>query len=740
MHYADIIIDISIEKLDKTFQYAIPDDLQDAVSIGTQVIIPFGNGGRKIKGYVIDITEEPKIDPSRIKPILGTSRDAIAVEAQLIALAAWIRRNYGCTMNQALRTVLPIKKKENIRKKKTVHLLLTSEAAKMEYNQLIARSRHSVAKERLLAALLEQGEIEWSLITGKLNVPSTAIRDFEKAGWVEIREERSYRDPVNVTSPAPKAVSLSDDQQRAIDTVLSDEASGCHKTYLLYGVTGSGKTEVYMELIAHTIAEGKSAIVLIPEIALTYQTVMRFYHRFGSLVSILNSRMSVGERFDQYERAKAGEIRIMIGPRSALFAPFSNLGMIVIDEEHEASYKSENVPRYHARETAIARAKMQDATVILGSATPSVESYSRAETGEYTLLSLPKRISDRTLPTCEIIDLREELCHGNRSILSYRLQELLADRMEKGEQSILFLNRRGLMGFVSCRACGHVIKCPHCDVSLSLHRGNQLRCHYCGYEIEAPKVCPECGSKYIGGFRAGTQMVEDVVKNLYPNARTLRMDMDTTRGKHGHEEILQAFANREADILIGTQMIVKGHDFPAVTLVGILAADMSLNSSDYRCAERTFQLLTQAAGRAGRGEIPGDVIMQTYQPEHYSIVTACAQDYASFYQEEIAYRRLLSYPPAGHMLLLHLASESEEALAAGASEVANLLRTSFPRLLLLGPSDAPIAKVADVYRKVIYLKDASSERLIEAKDAVVRYVQQPATLSRVMVSFDFDPM
>ena len=739
MKYADVIIDISHEKLDKTFQYEIPLQLQDAVRVGSQVVIPFGNGDRRVKGFVVDMAEEPKIAPERIKPICGVAKDSIAVESQLIALASWIKRNYGSTMNQALKTVIPIKKKESIRQKKTVELILEEAAARTEFTNLVSRKGHSKAKERLLQELMEHGTIAWDDITGGLHIPSSVIRDFERQGWVRVTASRVYRNPVAASGQSCPPIRLNDEQQQAVDTVLEDLRRGIHRTYLLYGVTGSGKTQVYMELIAHTIAQNQSAIVLIPEIALTYQTLMRFYERFGDVVSVMNSRMTPGERFDQYERAKKGEIRIMIGPRSALFTPFSNLGLIVIDEEHEASYKSETMPRYHARETAIARAQMQEASVVLGSATPSVESYAKALEGTYTLLSLTERVEHKPLPTCEIVDLRTELREGNRSVLSRRLQELMEDRLAKHQQIMLFVNRRGMLGFISCRACGHVIKCPHCDVSLSLHRGNQLKCHYCGYETSKPSVCPSCGSKYIGGFKAGTQKFEEIVKQQFPQARVLRMDLDTTRGKHGHEQILDAFANHEADILIGTQMIVKGHDFPEVTLVGILAADLSLNAGDYRSAERTFQLLTQAAGRAGRGSVPGEVVLQTYQPTHYSIVAAQTQNYAAFYEQEIAYRRLMEYPPAAHMLVVMVTSQEQERAERVAKEIAGLLRQTDETVRCMGPNDASIAKVNDNYRKVIYLRHKDYERLVTMKDTIEAYLQDATGLGDVLIWFDFDP-
>lgn len=740
MKYADVIIDISLEKLDKTFQYEIPAGLEHAVGVGTRVVIPFGNGGRRINGYVVEISEEPKIEPARIKPLCGVAKDSLPIESQLIALAGWMKRNYGSTMNQALKTVLPIKKKENAREKKTVTLTLTEEQAKVELLNLIVRKRHSVAKERLLRALLETPVIPWEEITGRLHVPSTVIRDFEKDNWVRVTSHRDYRNPIALGEGECKDITLNEEQQQVVDRVSNDWREGRQETYLLYGVTGSGKTQVYMELIARCLEGGRSAIVLIPEIALTYQTVMRFYGRFGNKVSIINSRMTPGERFDQFERAKNGDIQIMVGPRSALFTPFSNLGIIIIDEEHETSYKSETVPKYHARETAIARATMEHATVVLGSATPSVESFARAQSGEYHLLTLTKRVEEKPLPECEIVDLRQELRMGNRSILSNRLMELMEDRLAKGEQTMLFINRRGLMGFVSCRACGHVIKCPHCDVSLSLHVGNKMQCHYCGYETQQPKVCPHCGSKYIGGFKAGTQKFEEVVKQRFPHARVLRMDMDTTRGKNGHQEILEAFSNEEADILIGTQMIVKGHDFPKVTLVGVLAADMSLNSSDFHSGERTFQLLTQAAGRAGRGSVPGQVVIQTYQPEHYSVVAASKQDYEGFFQREIVYRRMMGYPPAAHMLVIQINGPVEQRAQRQAERIAELLHRTDPSAICMGPSDATIARINDVYKKIIYIKDKDYERLVKLKDVVEAYILEEKELRDVSVWFDFDPM
>ena len=479
---------------------------------------------------------------------------------------------------------------------------------------------------------------------------------------------------------------------------------------------------------------------------------MRFFARFGNRVSIINSRLSNGERYDQFERAKNGDIDIMIGPRSALFTPFSNLGLIIIDEEHENSYKSESVPRYHAREVAIEYARMSDAVVVLGSATPSVDSYYKAKTGVYRLLELDKRVDDRPLPKCEVVDLRQELREGNRSILSTRLQELMEERLLNGQQTMLFLNRRGKSAFMSCRACGFVVKCPHCDVSLSEHSGGVMVCHYCGYRQPVPKVCPSCGSKYISGFKAGTQKIEAMVAKRFPQARILRMDYDTTRAKDAYEKILQAFSNHEADILIGTQMIVKGHDFSNVTLVGVLAADMSLHVNDFHAAERTFALLTQAAGRAGRGKLPGNVVIQTYDPDHYAIRTAKEQDYEAFYDKEIEYRRLMNYPPVWNMLLVHVTSPDESECGSMAQQVYDIAaqmishmdenQSPYDRHLiqLIGPADATIAKVNDIYRKVIYMKTSDYAALISIKDGIEQAVKADTAMKNANISFDFNPM
>ncbi len=741
--YANIIIDISHEKLDKTFQYRIPEKLQGQLMVGMQVEVPFGNGAGRRTGYVVELTDTVEYEISKLKEIKGIVAGSIAIESQLIALAAWMRKNYGATMNHALKTVLPIKQKHGEKKQRFVCLALQQKEAKEQL--ALFEKKHSTARARLLSHLIEQSPLPYEVATKQLNITAAVIRTMQGMGILTVHEQRSYRSPFGEIRQNGERLNLNQEQTQVVEHIWEDFKRGHFQTYLLHGVTGSGKTAVYIELIERVVKSGRQAIVLIPEIALTYQTVVRFYQRFGERVSILNSKMSPGERYDQFERAKNGALDVMIGPRSALFTPFSKLGIIMIDEEHETSYKSETIPRYHARETAIERARMAGASVVLGSATPSIDSYYNAQIGNYKLLTLEKRIEEKPLPKCYTVDLREELKKGNRSILSEKLQELMEQRLRKHQQTMLFINRRGMAGFVSCRACGLVMKCPHCDVSLSQHSDGRLVCHYCGYARHMPKLCPECGSPYISGFKAGTQKIEQIVQKRFPQARVLRMDFDTTRNKDGYEKILSAFANQEADILVGTQMIVKGHDFPNVTLVGVLAADLSLHLSDFHAPERTFQLITQAAGRAGRGRLPGEVVIQTYSPDHYAIALAKKQDYRKFYETEITYRELMHYPPCGHMLVMLVTSHDEmtaylsiELLAkkiCQAKESGKLLG-----LQMIGPAEASVAKVKDVYRKVLYFKHEDYSVLVQIKDVLEQFVNRHREFRDVMIQFDFDPM
>ena len=738
--YADIIIDITHEKLDKVFQYRIPSELEGILEVGTEVIVPFGRGNKETGGYVIGFSETADYDEDKIKFILRRAEDKRAIESKLVALAAWMKESYGGTMIQALRTVLPIKKQEKIKKKRTVRLLLSEEEGRERLDIFLHKNQK--ARARVLAGLLDQPCQDYELLTKKLHVTLSVLRAMEEQGILLIESQDALRNPLCYRRTEEKETILTKEQEQAVSVFAQDYENGYRNTYLVYGVTGSGKTEVYMQMIRHVVESGKQAIVLIPEIALTYQTVLRFYNRFGNRVSILNSRLSQGERSDQMERVKRGEVDVMIGPRSALFTPFENLGLIVIDEEHETTYKSEQVPRYHARETAIRRAKLEGASVVLGSATPSLEAFYRCRLGEYTLLELKNRATAQSLPEVYTVDMREELKHGNRSIISDRLKEMIEDRLQKRQQIMLFLNRRGYAGFVSCRECGYVVKCPHCDVALSAHKNGKLVCHYCGYERPSMTSCPECGSHYIGGFRTGTQQIEELVTKMFPAARVLRMDMDTTKKKDSHEKILSAFAAEEADILIGTQMIVKGHDFPQVTLVGILAADMSLYSNHYQSAERTFQLLSQACGRAGRGREKGEVVIQTYNPEHYSIQTAARQDYESFYEEEMNYRMLMGYPPAEELLAIWMTGQSEEHLKVAAGYLKEFTEriNREGRLTVIGPAAPYVSKVNDQYRQIIYVKSEDYELLVRTKDLLEQYIDMNRGFDQLRIQFDFNPL
>ena len=741
--YANIIVDISHEKVDRPFQYKIPERLKGKIEAGTCVQVPFGAGNKPLKGYVIEVTDRAEYDTNKLKEINKIEEGTVGAEVNAIKLAWWMKTTYGSTMIQSLKTVLPVKKEMRQLEKKTIKRLAGKEEILFEKNEAVRK--HQPAKARLLAELLELDELPYELVTGKLNVTSATIKSLERQSLIIILTQGYYRNPVKMEEMPTEKKILSKHQQEIVDEVLADFDNRHTGTYLVHGITGSGKTEVYMEMIEGMIQRKKASVVLIPEIALTYQTVKRFYRRFGDRVSVMNSTLSNGEKYDQHERAKKGEIDVIIGPRSALFTPFKEIGLIIIDEEHENSYKSEIMPKYHARETAMELAKMHGASVVLGSATPSLEAYYRAKKGEYKLFTLKERLTGGMLPTVYTVDLREELKQGNRSVFSRKLKELMEERLEKKQQMMLFLNRRGYAGFVSCRACGLVLKCPHCDVSLSEHRGGKLICHYCGYEQPAVNVCPDCGSKYILGFKAGTEQVEELVKKEFPNARVLRMDADTTRKKESYEQILSAFANGEADILVGTQMIVKGHDFPNVTLVGILAADMSLSANDYRAGERTFQLLTQAAGRAGRGENPGEVVIQTYQPEHYSIVHAAEQNYEAFYEAEMCYRDLLSYPPAAHMMAVQIMAKDEERGEKLSEHLSDIIKETYKeqavkiRLSVIGPAKAGIGKINDIYRFVFYVKCREYVYLTQIKDKLEEEIFN-LQLKNEMVQFDFDPM
>jgi len=734
--YAKIIVDISVESLDRPFTYRIPERLADRCHEGTKVAVSFGKNNRIINGYILEISDRTEIDESIIKDIDEIVVEQSATESKLIELASFIKHQYGSTMNAALKTVLPVKKNYKPKESKSIELAVSRDVAMDAYSQAIRKKQ--TAKIRVLKELLEDEVLDYSLITGKLNVSAATLNSLEKAGIIRISSVNYFRNPVTITHSEEKDIELNELQQAIHDEFVTDYEEGIRQTYLLHGITGSGKTVTYISLIKEVVERGAQVIVLIPEIALTYQTLKRFYHYFGDRVSVLNSSLSAGEKYDQCERAKAGEIDVIIGPRSALFTPFPNLGLVIIDEEHETSYKSENMPKYHAREVAQKLASLHNASLVLGSATPSVDTYYKAMSGEYVLWSMDKRALGGELAKTEIIDMRQELHDGNKSIFSNRLRQSIEEKLDKDEQVMLFLNRRGYAGFVSCRSCGIVMRCPHCEVSLSEHqKEGKMVCHYCGYETARPKLCPKCGSKYLLGFKAGTEQIEEEVKKTFDKAVTVRLDADTTRQKGSLEKILSCFSEHKANVLIGTQMIVKGHDFPDVTLVGIIAADMSLAINDYRAGERTFQLITQAAGRAGRGEKSGETIIQTYQPEHYAIVHAANQDYGAFYEEEILYRELGGYPPAHEILAVLVTSDNKNLAGNTATSMAEYIKSLQMDVSVIGPAKAGIGKINDVYRFVFYIKSKNKDLLISCKDKL----EEGLNMSRgLMVYFDFNPM
>ena len=791
--FAQVIIDISARGLDRPFNYRVPPALEENLRAGSIVMVPFGAGNRLRKGYVVGFTDRVDVPPEKIKEIAEAVEPARGYSLEdnsefYLRLAAWMKNRYGSTMATAMRTVLASRKAGKIREHRQIRLLVSVEEGRQQLQ--FFEKKHHTARARLLKELLEVPVLPWTLVTTRLHVPANAINAMKRAGLIDVESVQELRNPVNVSPSTKTGMELSPDQQYIVRTVVGDFDSGHPGVSLIHGVTGSGKTEVYISIIKEICARGRQAIMLIPEISLSFQTLMRFYSHFGDRVSVVNSSLSDAERADQWERARRGEIDVIIGPRSALFTPFSNPGVIVIDEEHEHSYKNESMPKYQTRDVAEEIARMHGAALVLGSATPSMESYYRAKNGDIRLFRLHERLTGGTLPMVETVDMRQELREGNRSILSRSLYSKIEDRLRKGQQSMLFINRRGFAGFVSCRSCGFVAKCPHCDVSLSLHGNGRLVCHYCGYERASFRTCPECGSRYVSAMRAGTEKIEGYLRETFPQARILRMDADTTRKKGNYERILSAFSSEEADILLGTQMIVKGHDFPGVTLVGILMADLSLYGDDYRAAERTFQLLTQAAGRAGRGTEAGDVVIQTYQPDHYAVRHAARQDFEAFYEEEIAYRRLLRYPPAAHMMAVQIQSEDEEAALHAANEIRlRLMEEQNPAggipgsmrargqdpagerrasgatpeqnltgerpggghvFQVIGPSGASLKKLRDMFRFVLYIKSEKYDTLVCCKDVIESETSAAGKAGggkngdtrfrNVDIQFDFDPI
>lgn len=738
--YSKIITELNVKSLERLFTYAIPENLVDVVEVGSVVEIPFGRGNRLITGYVLELTDQIDFDPDKIKSILRVY-ESVGYEQELIQLAAWMRRRYLTTMSAALKILLPSRPATTPKTIKVVHCPLTHDQIYRLLETYEGKTSFE-ARVRVLTVLLDYGSIPLKRLLEEADVSQSSIKTLEKHGLLYVDEVLEYRMSYDVEDYGVTANLVPNQaQEEAILQVTGSVENGENKVYLLHGVTGSGKTEVYLQMIEKVLALGKSAIVLIPEIGLTPLMVRRFVERFGEVVGVMHSRLSEGERYDAWQMAKNGQIKVMIGPRSAIFAPFKDLGLIIIDEEHETTYKSEGQPKFHAREVAIYRGHYHQCPVVLGSATPLVESFYKANNGQYTLLSLPERAAALAPIAIETVDLREELAGGNRSMLSEKLVSAIGESLDKNEQVILFMNRRGYANFVSCRQCGYVIKCSSCDIPYHYHKYNQkLMCHYCGEHRPMVHVCPNCGSKHVRAFGTGTQKVEDEVARIFPKARLLRMDQDTTSGKDGHQKILDKFESRQADILIGTQMVAKGHHFDKVTLVGVLAADLSLYSNDFRASERTFQLLTQVIGRSGRGDYIGRAVIQTYTPEHYAIMYGTQQDYEGFYQEEIKYRQLMAYAPFGHMMSVLLTGMDERYLIGLSHKMVEQLKFQGKDLTILGPSPGVIAKVSGRYRQVIYVKGSDYKALTSMGMSLYNIMRQEDYRKSCSITIDMNPM
>ena len=723
--YAEVIVDIAHTAVDRRFTYRIPEELP--VSVGHHVLVPFGQGGHTKEGFVVALKETA--DYPEIKDIRRIVERYPVLLPEQIALAEWMRESYHCLFVDALRLMIPAQLRGMRVTEKKVRTVKIPEG--LDVNSALESLKNAPAQKRVLELAARIGaEVSVPDLNAFYPGCSAAVGALIRKGFLVEQSETVFRSPQKLRIHTPD-YELTQAQSDAADEIRSAVERGEGDVLLLHGVTGSGKTEVYLKAIEDCLASRRQAIVLVPEISLTPQTVGRFTDRFGDRIAVLHSRLSAGERFDEWRRFRLGLADIVIGARSAVFAPAEKLGLIIIDEEHESSYQSESQPRYLAGEIAAHRVKAVGGALVLGSATPSLMSYSRALSGKYRLLTLPDRVAGRPLPTVEIVNMRDELLMGNNSIFSDKLTERLSECLASGQQAMLFINRRGYATFVSCRNCGFVLKCDNCDISMTYHKTeSRTRCHYCGAVKPLPKECPNCKKPFIKQFGIGTEQVEEAVRRLFPAVRTLRMDTDTMREKGSYEKLLSAFHRGDAQVLIGTQMIAKGHDFPNVTLVGVVAADTTLNLPDYRAPERTFQLLTQVAGRAGRDNLPGRVVLQTYEPNHPIIRFAKAQDYVSFYHYEIMERKKLLYPPFSLFLRVVFADRDEKKAEHGCLDYAKALEAALrdtlgeegkQDLLLLVAAEAPIARISGYARFQIVIKLLRTKRLRDAVRTVSEF-------------------
>lgn len=709
MKYAEIIIDITNENVDKIFHYAIPENIKEKICLGMRVFVPFGKGNRIREGYIIGFTDNTDIDEKYIKNIYSLPDEYAIFNDNMIELAKFMSDKYYCSLSECLQCIMPkiIKDKTN----KYANINYEMSGINEVIKNILGKNN---SQSKVLKILLKNQNISIYEIKNILGISLSPINTLEKNGVIKITTRKIKRDFINLddygkTNP----LKLTIEQDNALNFIKQKIYEKTYKPILLHGVTGSGKTEVYLQLIDEVLKTGKQAIVLVPEISLTLQTVERFIGRFGKKVSVTHSRLSDGERFEQWKKAKDNKIDIMVGARSAIFTPFENLGIIIIDEEHESTYKSESTPKYDIKEVAEKICNLTGAMLVLGSATPSIDTYYKTQKGKYDLVYINNRINNN-MPDINVIDMRKELEKGNRSIFSTSLFEAIKENLKNNMQTILFLNRRGHSTFVSCRKCGYVLECKNCNVSYTYHlKEHKLICHYCNSTENVPNICPSCSSKYIKYFGVGTQKIEEQIKKYFKDARVMRMDMDTTSKKNSHQNILEDFKNHKADILIGTQMIAKGLDFKKVSLVGVIAADITLNTGDYKSSENTFQLLTQVAGRAGRADIKGKVFIQTYNPEHYSIVFAKNNDYVGFYKKEILERKIMFYPPFSNIFFIMICGEDEN-LVMNAIKFLHKIMTYYNQKTNFYISDvakAYIYKVNKQYRYKILIKAKEETRL-----------------------------
>ena len=709
---AEIIINRTAKRLNRTFDYKVPIELEELIMIGSTVLVPFGKSSTLEEGYVVGIKENTTYEVKEIVKIKHNLTE------KQIELAKWMAKRYFCNVSDCIKQMLTPgtkskKSEKNVQDKTINTVYLKKDIDEIQFDIEMGKIKSEKQKKILQFLKSNEGATvpEIELFT---DGSRAIVKTLEKNGYVEIVEKKIERNPLaNKKIEKTKNLKLTDEQKNAYDKVVLDMITNSYEQFLLYGVTGSGKTEVYLQLIDKALKQEKTAIVLVPEISLTPQMIDRFIARFNKdEIAVLHSKLSIGERYDEWNKIKEGKAKIIIGARSAIFAPTENIGIIIIDEEHDSSYKSEAIPKYDAKEIAKRIAKENNCPLVLGSATPDLITYYKAQQGKVTLLELSKRANNSKLPEVEIVDLKMELANGNRSMLSTKLYGEIEQNLKQHRQTILFLNRRGFSTFIMCRECGYTVKCKNCNISMTYHKTeNKLKCHYCGYEENVVTVCPECHSTKIRYFATGTQKLEQEINKLFPEASTIRMDIDTVTKKNSHEEILDKFKNENIDILIGTQMVVKGHHFPNVTLVGVIAADSSLNIDDYRANERTFQILTQVAGRAGREQLDGKVIIQTYNPDNFSIICAQKQDYKMFYNTEIALREQLKYPPFCDIILIGFNSLNEKEIIEASTRVYNYLKARLgeQEFYVLKPMPSPIDKIQNRFRWRIIIKGNMTE-------------------------------